>query len=161
MERQFAQAQILVSSKHECRGQSKHDPREPKDLIDRPDTSPFSTLSGPITTYVADEDKRRLNAPDVRVNFTPIISAGISHSPQTQNVPKILSHPDPIDSTGPLNVTERQPLSCDPAITQSVSEIRMTAFSTGMQGNSWWWDRDPEALGEVFGESFFFPEISF
>ena len=161
MERQFLQAQTLSSSQQKHCDPGKRNSQDFICLLTMQNVSlPFS-LAPSISTYIADEDRQNPSTLDARPETSSVHSAGPINYAQSEGHLEASFRPEcnrPIDCP---SVTESRSIGHDTVTTESINTARIAEEPVIREVISSWWDQDARALGDVFDQSFFVPELAF
>lgn len=155
MERQFSQAQSLISSRAND-AQEVDQPRpELTSLTYQPDTYSSPELSSHLRMYVANEDLQEQDEQPQQQNFNaPVIVAEARGTSPASNVPMAGDHTPLLQTLEPTIASETQQANWGPTIDGP--------RGNGLSQSNWtlredciWWTQDPSSLGDVFGSGFF------
>lgn len=155
MERQFSQAQALISSQRANYSQRKEGQRgELTRLVDQPDSGLSPELSSQLRMYVTNNDDTQGQDEQLEQQNSnaPVVTEAHVVSPAS-NIPQASDHTPLADTLGLPGASERQQMVWEPSMERPGGEFVPQPNWT-IREDGIWWSQDPSSLSDVFGSGF-------
>lgn len=155
MERQFSQAQSLISSRVNDDKEVDQHRHELTRLIYQPDICSSPELSSHLRMYVTNEDLQRQNEQPQRRGFNaPVVVTEAHGTSPASDVPQV-SDQTPLTQTLEPNIaSETQQANWETAMDGQRGNVSSQS-NWALREDCVWWNQDPLSLGDVFGSGFF------
>ncbi|KAH6884444.1 hypothetical protein B0T10DRAFT_579059 [Thelonectria olida] len=156
MERQFSQAEALISSQPVNRRQETDEQRgQLTRLIVQPDSGSSPELSSHLRPYAASDDIQKEQQPVQPNSNVPVIAVEARDtSPGTSPGSNVPQRPHDTPPAQTLGHAERPLVGWEPPL-EGLREECVPAPNWTFREDGIWWSQDPESLGDVFGSGFF------
>ncbi|KAF4211435.1 hypothetical protein CNMCM5878_002601 [Aspergillus fumigatiaffinis] len=155
MERQFSQAQSLISSRVNDAQEVDQHRHELTRLIYQPDSCSSPELSSHLRMYVANEDIQGQNEQPEQQNFNaPVTVTDARGTSLASNVPLASDHTPLAQTLEPTIASETQQANWELAMDGPRGNVSSQSNWT-LREDCIWWNQDPSSLGDVFGSGFF------